>query len=364
MRLVVNHTKTRKQRIALLEDAMYMMASDDSKKALIDRTSEVVQRILDSPELEDLTDEQLNKIAGTVLVESLKDKLRDEVKKAMIDVSQLKIEWLNRFDSSETKRSFERYFDYFLDWLGSGKSIIDVNSRIVDDYISYLKTIKIDSDNSGNKISNNTIRQRVAACSSFWKSLKRWNIVSDNPWIGCDLPKKFIAIKESEKVPTDEELNIMQEFCKKEMRKDSGKGAVNRVQGTIKSYAALKVLRSTGIRCGALPSLTIDRDGYYKAQSKGGQANGKLNLNLIEFLAELGLDAIQPFKDYNSFSKWFYRTCKKLNFSFSVHGIRHRFAVNYYNKTKDIVGLQKKLGHTSLLATQAYLATLVNNFDD
>ncbi|MCF7944429.1 MAG: tyrosine-type recombinase/integrase [Spirochaetia bacterium] len=38
----------------------------------------------------------------------------------------------------------------------------------------------------------------------------------------------------------------------------------------------------------------------------------------------------------------------------SVHALRHSYAVEYYRKTKDLRGLQKQLGHSSIQNTQIY----------
>ncbi len=42
----------------------------------------------------------------------------------------------------------------------------------------------------------------------------------------------------------------------------------------------------------------------------------------------------------------------------SVHALRHSYAVAYYRKTKDLRGLQKQLGHSSIVNTQVYADVL------
>ena len=39
---------------------------------------------------------------------------------------------------------------------------------------------------------------------------------------------------------------------------------------------------------------------------------------------------------------------------YNVHSLRHTFAVEFYQKTKDIVVLQRLLGHSDIKATMIY----------
>ena len=343
---------------------MLALAIEQAKKQEIaNRITDTVQDFLDAPELEDLNEKQLTQITKALVVDKLKDSLKHEIEKAKLDVEKIKKRWLAQFESKHTQRSFRKNLDLFLQWLGD-KSMLDVDARIADDYLIYLKSVKTSGVSSrGKRLSANTIRQRIAACSSFWDSMIRWKDVSLNPWHDIKLPKKKIAIKKSESVPTNKELDLIKDFCKRAMVA-SGTGSVLKKRGAIKAYVALEVLASTGLRVGALSSLTIDRKGYYTAESKGGTAQGRLTKKVLKTIKRYGLDERQPFKNYKSFAKWFERTCKELKLKISVHGLRHKFAVDYYNRTKDIAGLQRRLGHASLLATQAYLATLKSELND
>ncbi|MBX3722394.1 MAG: tyrosine-type recombinase/integrase [Turneriella sp.] len=333
-----------------------------TKKNAVSKFSQVVRQLVDLPELQDLNDRQLEDLAKAVLIDRLKESLNREVDKAKLKPAELRARWLNQFDSQETQRSFSWNLEYFLAWFGA-RSILDVDSKVVDDYVSFLRSTKTAGRiKAGVKVSDNTIRQRIAACSSFWKSLKRWDIVANNPWLGCKMPKKRIAVKKAESVPEDRELDLMEGYCRGAIKAE-GKGSANKMQGAKLALGALKVLRATGLRVGGLPTLSIDANGFYTAISKGGQAHGKLEKKVIDSLGKLGMDKKRPFANYHSFSMYFNRLVAKLNFSFSIHGIRHRFAVNHYKVHKDVVELQKLLGHSSLIATQAYLATLKSSLE-
>lgn len=55
---------------------------------------------------------------------------------------------------------------------------------------------------------------------------------------------------------------------------------------------------------------------------------------------------------YNRFKQiwWLYRPCKK-----KLHSLRHTFALNLYNKTKDLRLVKAALGHNSVATTMIYL---------
>lgn len=331
--------------------------NQNHRKSLTDRAARITASLLDSPELHDLSDEELSYLAKSVIVDELKAKLRNDVTKKRLDMNELKARWLNKFTSDPTKRTFETNIKMFMTWLGE-TSILDVDTKLVDDYLIYLqKSVVQIPGKAKRRISVNTLRLRVAACSSFWRSLKRWEIVAQNPWLGADLPKKHIAVKKAEAVPTDRHLDKIEALCRRAF-KATGRGSLNRRKGARKALAALRVLRATGLRVGALPSLAIDPEGFYTAKSKGGTAHGRIDTQTRRILSQSGLNKGEPFKNYFSFSKYFERICKASDWKYTVHGIRHRFAVNHYTANKDPVALQRLLGHSSLVATQAYLATL------
>lgn len=331
-----------------------MVLENKQKKQLQNRLNKTIEKIINSPDLNNLSDEQLNKLAGSVLADKLKAELKNEVKKAEIDISKLIQNWLAGFDSKHTTRSFKKNISLFMAWL-DGRSILDVNSKMVDDYILYLKKSK--NILTAKKLSDNSVIQRISACSSFWKSLARWEVVDRNPWHGCKKPKKIIEVKKMESVPTNKELDTLQYFAW-EGTNATGTGSKNKKLGSIKALLTLMILRDTGIRSGALRTLNLDRDGNFTAKSKGVKIKGKIDYEILDRIEVYGLNPQFPFANYKSFPKWFERSTKKLGLTFTIHGIRHRFAIDHYNKNKDIVALQRALGHSSIMATQAYLATL------
>ncbi len=335
-----------------------------AKKELTDKISKAIGKVLDSPDLNQLSDKQIEAIAKRYYLNTLTKEFEKEVHRSKLNeeaLQKLIDQWLDDFTSPHTSRSFKKNLNYFLDWL-KGKSIVDVNSKVVDKYVSELK-----NDMS---ISDNTKRQRVAACSSFFTTLVRWEVVNRNPFHGIKgLPKKKIAIKQEEQIPTDKELDLLEKYALtsiKTARKNKGKGYKRKLEGNIKALCTLHVLRNTGLRIGALTNLVIDKNGYYKARTKGSEAQGRLGDDILRIFDLYGLSKRQPFKEYssNTFTVWLWRSLtsgemkNKINKLFSAHGIRHRYAINFYTQTKDVHELSKRLGHSSLLVTTAYLSGL------
>ncbi|MFZ5631191.1 MAG: tyrosine-type recombinase/integrase [Spirochaetota bacterium] len=324
------------------------------------RVRKVVESLTVQPTLQNLSDGQLEAIAKSVVVDGLKDQLKHEVIKTKVDkeIEKLKTRWLNKFQSTHTKRSFKRNIEVFFVWLGN-TSITEVDAQVADDYAAYLRTSASRSKGSA-KISDNTALQRIAACSSFFKNLVRWRVVPNNPFNGVSRPKKLVERKTSEQIPTAKELDAIEKIALTSMTakvKDHKTNTQRMNSAGRMAYAALVILRSTGLRVGALRGLTIDLNGYYKAKSKGSIASGRLSRDALKVFAKLQLDARKPFEDYSAaaFSIWLAR---KSGGKFQAHAVRHHFSVQHYKRHKDIFMLSKALGHASTVPTQAYLASL------
>jgi|GEM_PF-3090341 len=342
-----------------------MSPIDKKTQALVSKKiTESVQKILDSPELNDLSEKQIEAIAKSYYIDSLKDEFEKEVKKAKINQEELIGHWLSGFTSEHTKRSFKKNLDYFLVWL-NGKSILDVDSLVVTKYITYLNGQKV--------LSDNTIRQRIASLSSFYSDLELWEIVIKNPFKRAKgVPKKKIAVKKSEQIPTNDDLDMLEKYALEQINQGEtigGRGSDKKIKGNILAYCTLKVLRKTGLRVGALNNMKIETNGNYSAVSKGNNVYGELDDEFLSLFKQYNLSQNKPFAGYTekAFSMWLWRTqssgeLKSLfkNKKYGSHSIRHRFSIDFYNETKDVHELQQRLGHSSLLVTTAYLAGLKN----
>lgn len=335
-----------------------------AKNEIANRIQTAIIKVLDGPELASLSEKQIEQIAKSYYIDSLKAEFKREVQKTKLDekaVNKLVHQWLSAFQSSHTVRSFKKNIELFFDWL-NGISLLDIDAQVVDKYIIFL--------NSNKNISDNTKRQRIAACSSFFSDLVRWRVVPINPFKGArGLPKKIIAVKDADEIPSDEELDILEEFALTQSSIPAIKEGIakhNKAVGNKLAYLALRILRKHGLRVGALKTLRVDREGNFRGKSKGNEVFGKFDEATMIMLDSFGRSKIEPFKDYTegAFSMWLRRAQEsseligKLKGKYSPHSIRHRFAINYYRETHDVEELRKRLGHSSLLVTTAYLAGL------
>ena len=111
--------------------------------------------------------------------------------------------------------------------------------------------------------------------------------------------------------------------------------------------------------------LEIKNNKYY-SYSKGKEISWKVTDKAIKELKKNNLSFDAPFKNKSSevIRNVFYRSSKrlyeqgKIKASYSIHDIRHYFAVTLYKKTKDIELIRQALNHSSIAITGIYLRSL------
>ena len=155
-----------------------------------------IDRFLASKELKNLTERELEYITKSLVTDKLKEDLKTEIKKYKTDIGKLKKKWLSCYKSEATRRSYGDNLDIFLTWLNSRdkrKSIITLKAVDIDDYLSSLKN---------EKISDNTLRLRIAAVSSFLSYLVRIEVLERNVCKGLKgLPEKRLEVKYLDDIP-------------------------------------------------------------------------------------------------------------------------------------------------------------------
>ena len=218
--------------------------------------------------------------------------------------------------------------------------------------INILKLTPRESDNfcislKDFDLSNATIRATISSCSTFFSFLERRYMVIKNPFRGTRT-RPPIRAKKQVLIPTEKELKII----------------IDNISNSI-IRMAIVFIRDTGIRVGALDTLRIKNNKYY-AYSKGKDISGSVSKLLVTKITNAGLDSSEPFKNKSSevVRVTFATTCKRMHErglikeSYSVHDIRHLFAVSFYKKTKDIYALKNLLNHSSIAITEVYLKSL------
>ncbi len=327
--------------------------SKDIQVTISDKLSKQINKILNSPELNDLNEAQIEKLAKSIVIDNLKEQLKTEVKKSSVNIDGLKNKWISTFNSDITKKNYRHNVDEFLQWL-KNKNIIDVRASDADDYLQYLK-------NSG--LQAGTIRFRIAASSSFCNYLRRNDVIQNNYFLKINgLPK----VKESLKVlPTDEDIKFIEDELLKELNA-TGRGCVGKQRSARIMIVSFSIIKNHALRVGALESLTIDKHGKFIADSKADTVRGKLNPECMTLLKEFIMDLKQPFKTYNTatlkkqFERFLTRLNRdgKINNVFSPHDFRNYAASLYYKSTLDIYATMKFLNHKNITTTQIYLKGL------
>ena len=321
------------------------------KKLIINQ----VEEFLDSKTLGNLNEKELEYITRELLVERLKDELKTELKMSKVDLDALQDRWLSGFDSQATKETYGKSLQIFFDWLElHDLNVFNLNSIDIDDYVSYINK-QYDM--------NNSIRERIAAVSSFFSFFERNDIITKNYFKGCRRPPRPFETKDSGEIPDEREMEIIISNLIEEMNAE-GKGSAGKRKQARVLLAVVTVIKYHGIRCGALPSFTIDKNGKFWAESKTREVKGRIAPDAEDLLGRLGFDRKRPFKDMkiNSIQKSFERFCKrlftedKIRTVYSLHDLRHYAAVKHYEAEKDIISTQRYLGHRSVSITQMYLA--------
>jgi site-specific recombinase XerD len=305
--------------------------SDDEALVLSGLISFLVHQ---TPSLETLGREELKQVAKAVVFDSLKDDLKQRVELEKINYADKRIAFLAR----ASKRSIATFKTYSVAlsaleaWAErKGLQVLEMKFKDADAFIDSLEG------------ASSSIRLKVAACSSFFTFLDRETEGRiRNPFRGTKArPKR----KTSEPiVPTIEEIEIIRESVAPAIQ------------------AAITAMVEHGLRVGALASLTI-WDGRYKAFSKGKEISGTISETSIKAIKKAGLDAKKPFAGLsedgvrNAFRYASGKLYKagKIKAAYSVHDLRHYFAINEYRKDKDIYRLKILLGHASIQVTETYL---------
>ena len=305
--------------------------SDNETLVLSTLISFLVQ---ETPSLESLPREELKAIAKALVFDGLKEDLKNRVEREKINYAEKKSLFLSRASkrSTGTAKTYGTALDALEAWASrSGLHVLEMKATDADAFIDSLEGAP------------SSVRLKVAASSSFFTFLDRETEGRiRNPFRGTKVRPKM-AYKEPE-VPTLEEIEIIKEAVAPAVQ------------------AAIVIMIEHGLRVGALPSLSI-RAGRFTAVSKGKEISGTISETAFMAIKKVGLDIRKPFGELsedavrNAFKYASKRLLKagKINARYSVHDIRHYFAITEYRKDKDIYRLKTLLGHASIQVTETYL---------
>ena len=248
--------------------------------------------------------------------------------------------------SSHTKRQYKNGLKRLEEYCRmNNKNILFIKAREADDFITEVNS---------SKLSNLSIRALVSSCSSFFSFLERRYPFIKNPFRGTKT-RPPVKNKKRLEVPSKKEIELI--------IKDISDPLIK---------AAVIFIMECGVRVGALPKLEIRNNPTgthsckYYSYSKGKEISGKVTDKVIKLIKQNNLSLNCPFKNKSSevIRNIFYRSSKrlynqgKIKAAYSIHDIRHYFAVTLYKQTKDIELIRQALNHSSIAITGIYLKSL------
>lgn len=241
--------------------------------------------------------------------------------------------------SNHTKRQYKNGLNKLEEYCRiNNKNILFIKAREADDFITEVNS---------SELSNLSIRALVSSCSSFFSFLERRYPFIKNPFRGTKT-RPPVKNKKRLEVPTKKEIELI----------------IKDISDPLIKMAIIFIMEC-GVRVGALPKLEIKNNKYY-SYSKGKEISWKVTDKAIKELKKNKLDIETPFKNKSSevIRNIFYRSSKrlyeqgKIKASYSIHDIRHYFAVKLYKQTKDIELIRQALNHSSIAITGLYLRSL------
>ena len=190
------------------------------------------------------------------------------------------------------------------------------------------------------------MRLTVAGASAFFTWLERRHPEVRNPLRGSrarplNKPRKKLA------VPSQKEIVELQAAADPTLR------------------AAITVMSEAGLRVGGLPALTIYGE-QFTTITKGKEQAGLMPEKARRVIERAGLSLRSPFAGQSAqqIADRFRYLAKrlqgegKIREKYSVHDLRHAFAVRRYQETRDVYAVEKALGHANVAITERYLRSL------
>lgn len=259
--------------------------------------------------------------------------------------------------SPHTVLSYQNDLNTFLDYCKDQyeiTSIESINHLIIRSWIMELKS---------NGISNSSINRKISALKSFYKYLRRKEIVIINPMV------KVQSLKKSKRLPSFVPISKMQHLQEENLIQDSF--------SALRDELIIMILYMTGIRRSELINIKFSDINPSRQEIK---VLGKGNKERLCPITQEVLDKIDTYsalkdKEFGElehpyllitdkgkpcYPKLIFnvvsRALKKINASekTSPHVLRHTFATHLSANGAELNAVKELLGHASLAATQVY----------
>jgi site-specific recombinase XerD len=293
----------------------------------------------EQPKLEALSSEEIEQLARVVVAETLRDELKAKVNREKIDYPVERARFLAKAASPHTQRAYVQALDRLESWCErQGIAPVELAPATADDWIESEKA-------SG--AAPGSVRLHVAGVSAFftWMERRHADIIR-NPFRGSRARPKNKSAR-TLAVPSEKEIKILKNTADSMLR------------------AAIAVMAGLGLRVGGLPSLAIHRNRF-TTTTKGKDQAGTVPEDVRKEIERAGLPLRSPFANQTAggIADRFRYLTKRLHEAgeiaarYSVHDLRHAFAVRRYQDGRDIYAVSKALGHAGVSVTERYLRSL------
>jgi len=246
----------------------------------------------------------------------------------------------------------------FFDYIDNNeiKNISDVKKNVIRGFLESLYK---------EGISNKTLRRKLSCLRTFFKYLRRENIVTGNPTYAIPLPRfhkklpKFLSINQ-----------IFDAIDKIELKSPLD----------LRNKAILELFYLTGMRLRELVNLDVEDVYFYdmtvKVKGKGSKERiipiGFSGKNILQQYLSVRDELLKKKKNSNEEALFLSKSGKRISprdvqrivekllikfiggEKISPHILRHTFATHLLNEGADLRAVKDLLGHESLSTTQIY----------
>ena len=253
--------------------------------------------------------------------------------------------------SKNTVKAYETDIKGFIKWINKNnkESLLNIKESSVNQYISYLFSLKLKSS---------SVNRKISSLKSFYLFLLKKRLIRYSPFSEVISPKQEKYLPASMSESEVEKLLNSPDTSKDIEQRDK---------------AMIEMLYATGMRISELVNLKItDIDMNRSVIKVMGKGSKERLIPFGESASEALFNYLKTRKDSSSKEVFIsnrgrkitrvafwqrikvYLLRENLKISISPHTLRHAFATHLLNRGADLRSVQLLLGHSDLSTTQIY----------
>jgi len=253
--------------------------------------------------------------------------------------------------SKNTVKAYETDIKGFIKWINKNnkQSLLNIKESSVNQYISYLFSLKLKSS---------SVNRKISSLKSFYLFLLKKKLIRYSPFSEVISPKQEKYLPASMSESEVEKLLNSPDASKEIEQRDK---------------AMIEMLYATGMRISELVNLKItDIDMNRSVIKVMGKGSKERLIPFGESASEALFNYLKIRKDSSSKEVFIsnrgrkitrvafwqrikvYLLRESLKISISPHTLRHAFATHLLNRGADLRSVQLLLGHSDLSTTQIY----------